>query len=37
MESRTWTSKPLIDLKAGDRIQLHDSITVIQRFLNKKE
>jgi glycine hydroxymethyltransferase len=36
MDSRSWTSKPLSDLKTGDRIQLHDDITVIQRFLNKK-
>jgi glycine hydroxymethyltransferase len=35
MDSRSWTSKPLTDLKAGDRIQLHDDITVIRRFLNK--
>jgi glycine hydroxymethyltransferase len=36
MDSRGWTSKPLTDLKAGDRIQLHDDITVIRRFLDKK-
>jgi len=35
--SQTWTSKPLTDLKTGDQVQLHDDITVIQRFLNKKE
>ena len=35
-ESRSWTSKPLSDLKTGDRIQLHDDIAVIRRFLNKK-
>jgi glycine hydroxymethyltransferase len=35
--SRSWTSKPLGDLKTGDRIQLHDDITVIKRFLNKVE
>ncbi|MEJ2735275.1 MAG: glycine cleavage system aminomethyltransferase GcvT [Anaerolineae bacterium] len=34
--SRSWTSKPLSDLKTGDRIQLHDDITVIRRFLDKK-
>ena len=34
--SRRWTSKPLTSLKAGDRVQLHDDITVIRRFLNKK-
>jgi glycine hydroxymethyltransferase len=37
MDSRSWSSKPLTDLKAGDRIQLHDDITVIRRFLNKQE
>jgi glycine hydroxymethyltransferase len=36
MDNRSWTSKPLTDLKAGDRIQLHDDITVIRRFLNKR-
>ena len=36
MDSRSWTSRPLDELKTGDRIQLHDDITVIQRFLNKK-
>ncbi|MGD8737594.1 MAG: glycine cleavage system aminomethyltransferase GcvT [Anaerolineae bacterium] len=35
--SRSWSSKPLADLKTGDRVQLHDNITVIRRFLNKKE
>ena len=33
---RDWTSKPLADLKTGDRLQLHDDITVIRRFLDKK-
>jgi glycine hydroxymethyltransferase len=33
----SWSSKPLESLKAGDRLQLHDDITVIRRFLNKKE
>jgi len=33
---RSWTSKPLTSLKEGDRVMLHDSITVIRRFLNKK-
>jgi glycine hydroxymethyltransferase len=37
VDSRSWTSKPLADLKTGDRIELHDDITVIRRFLNKKE
>jgi glycine hydroxymethyltransferase len=37
MNGRSWASKPLIDLKSGDRVQLHDDITVIRRFLDKKE
>jgi glycine hydroxymethyltransferase len=37
MENRSWSSKPLADLKTGDQIQLHDNITVIRRFLNKKQ
>ena len=37
VDNRSWSSKPLEELKAGDRIQLHDDVTVIQRFLNKKE
>jgi hypothetical protein len=37
VESRSWTSKPLTSLKTGDRVQLYDDITVIRRFLNKKE
>jgi glycine hydroxymethyltransferase len=36
-DSRSWTSKPLSDLKPGDRVQLHDNITVIRRFLNKAD
>jgi glycine hydroxymethyltransferase len=36
-DSRSWTSKPLTSLKTGDQVQLHDDITVIRRFLNKKE
>jgi glycine hydroxymethyltransferase len=36
MDNRSWTSKPLDELKAGDRIQLHDDITVIRRFLDKR-
>lgn len=36
VDNRSWTSKPLDSLKTGDRIQLHDDITVIQRFLNKR-
>lgn len=34
---RSWTSKPLVSLKTGDRVQLHDEITVLRRFMNKKE
>jgi glycine hydroxymethyltransferase len=37
MDSRSWARKPLADLKAGDQVQLHDDITVIRRFLDKKE
>ncbi len=37
VDSRSWADKPLTDLKTGDRVQLHDDITVIHRFLNKKE
>jgi glycine hydroxymethyltransferase len=37
VDSRSWTSKPLADLKTGDQVQLHDDITVIRRFLNKVE
>jgi glycine hydroxymethyltransferase len=36
VESRSWSSKPLTTLEAGDRVQLHDVIVVIKRFLNKK-
>ncbi len=34
--SRAWEARPLEQLQPGDRIQLPDSITVIERFLNKK-
>jgi glycine hydroxymethyltransferase len=37
LDARSWVEKPLGELKAGDRVQLHDSITVISRFLNKKD
>ncbi|MFC2030536.1 serine hydroxymethyltransferase [Chloroflexota bacterium] len=37
VDSRQWASKPLESLKAGDQVQLHDSITVIRRFLDKEE
>lgn len=37
LESRSWASKPLADMKTGDTIQLHDDVTVIKRFLNKKQ
>lgn len=33
---QSWTGEPLESLKAGDRVQLHDDITVIRRFLNKQ-
>jgi glycine hydroxymethyltransferase len=36
MDSRSWSSKPLTDLKDGDRIQLHDNIIIIRRFMDKK-
>lgn len=32
-----WSQKPLNSLKTGDRVQLHDDITVLKRFLNKKD
>jgi glycine hydroxymethyltransferase len=37
VDNRAWTSSPLADLKTGDRVQLHEDITVIKRFLNKRE
>lgn len=37
VDSQTWTSKPLTSLKTGDRVQLHDDITVITRFWSKRE
>ena len=37
VESRSWADRPLADLKTGDRVQLHDDITVVRRFLDKKE
>jgi glycine hydroxymethyltransferase len=36
-DSQSWASQPLTSLKTGDRVQLHDDITVIRRFLNKRE
>ncbi len=33
---RNWESRPLDDLKPGDRLQLPEDITVIERFLNKR-
>ncbi len=33
---RNWETRPLVDLKPGDRLQMPDDITVIERFLNKK-
>jgi hypothetical protein len=35
--NKVWATKPLGDLKTGDRVQLHDEITVLRRFLDKKE
>jgi glycine hydroxymethyltransferase len=37
VDSRSWSSQPLEDLKTGDRVLLHDDITVIRRFLDKKD
>jgi glycine hydroxymethyltransferase len=37
VDSRTWADKPLSSLRTGDQVLLHDDITVIRRFLNKKE
>jgi glycine hydroxymethyltransferase len=37
VDSRSWADKPLTELKTGDRVQLHDDIIIIRRFLNKKE
>jgi glycine hydroxymethyltransferase len=37
VDSQTWASKPLTSLKTGDRVQLHDDITVISRFWSKRE
>jgi glycine hydroxymethyltransferase len=37
VENRSWASKPLSDLRTGDQVLLHDAITVIKRFLDKKE
>jgi glycine hydroxymethyltransferase len=37
VESRSWADRPLAELKTGDRVQLHDDITVIRRFLDKRE
>jgi glycine hydroxymethyltransferase len=36
-DSRAWADKPLTELKTGDRVQLHDDITVIRRFLDKED
>ncbi|MFN2167191.1 MAG: glycine cleavage system aminomethyltransferase GcvT, partial [Anaerolineae bacterium] len=36
-DSRDWTKKPVADLETGDRVQLHDDVTVIRRFLDKRE
>ncbi len=34
--NRNWESRSLDQLQPGDRIQLPDSITIIERFLNKQ-
>jgi glycine hydroxymethyltransferase len=34
--SRNWGSQSLENLKPGDRLELPEDITVIERFLNKK-
>jgi glycine hydroxymethyltransferase len=34
-DNRSWASEPPARLKTGDRVQLHDTITVVRRFLNK--
>ena len=34
--SLTWGTQPLENLRPGDRLQLPEDITVIQRFLNKQ-
>ncbi len=36
VQDQTWSSKPLTSLQAGDRVQLHDDIIVISRFLDKQ-
>jgi glycine hydroxymethyltransferase len=35
-DTHSWSDKPLTSLKTGDRVLLHDDITVIRRFLNKR-
>jgi glycine hydroxymethyltransferase len=35
-DGRSWTSKPLESLKTGDRLQLHNDILVVRRFMDKK-
>jgi glycine hydroxymethyltransferase len=37
VDTRSWADRPLAELKTGDRVQLHDDITVIRRFLDKRE
>jgi glycine hydroxymethyltransferase len=36
LSSKNWESRPLTELRPGDRVQMPDDITVIERFLNKK-
>jgi glycine hydroxymethyltransferase len=33
---RSWAEKPVSALKTGDRVQLHNNIVVLRRFLNKE-
>jgi glycine hydroxymethyltransferase len=35
-DGRSWSNKPLESLKTGDRLQLHDDILVVRRFLDKR-
>jgi glycine hydroxymethyltransferase len=34
---RSWVTKPLAELKTGDQVTLPEGITVLKRFLNKKD
>ncbi len=35
-DGRSWSSKPLESLRTGDRLQLHDDILVVRRFLDRR-